>query len=73
MTKAERVEAVKAAFIVGVRKHLPAAEHVEMTDDAILDLQKLGLLDVPDPEFEEFLEGLRNPEPPREVPDDHEK
>lgn len=69
----KRVEQVKAAFLEGVRKHFPGAQHVEMHDDAIVDLYTLGVIDGDQMDFDRFLDSLRNPPEPEPIEDDDER
>src|SRR5512143_574478 len=63
----ERIAAVKAAFLEGVRQYFPNGEHVELADDALIDLFEIGILDAPEEKFAEFLDGLRHCPPPEPV------
>lgn len=67
MTQREdRIAAVKAAFLEGVRQYYPS-HNVEIADDALIDLFEIGILDAPEEKFAEFLDGLRHCPPPEPV------
>jgi hypothetical protein len=65
--RALRLEAVKVAFLEGVKKYFPKAEHITLSDDAAIDLFETGILDSSEQEFADFLASLRDPPPPEPV------
>lgn len=64
-----RLDAVKAALLIGAQKHFPGVKEAALSDDAMIDLFEMGILDEPDEAFEKFLVSLRDPPPPEPVDD----
>jgi len=55
--RALRISAIRQAFAEGMRKYFPDRE-VVLSDDAVIDLFEMEILDAPEDSFIAFLESL---------------